>query len=127
MKFTDPKSFDALVAEALDAFRLIATKPKRLIVQEGARFYTMSTMEASNTTPEEALLLEVVRSVVRHPDRVTISTTHGKEISVLTITVDPQDISHVIGREHRTIQAVRHILAKSAAMNGRKAIVNLDT
>jgi predicted RNA-binding protein YlqC (UPF0109 family) len=85
-------------------------------------------MEALDTSPlnEKDLLLEVVRSVVRHPERVTIHTVHGKEITVLTISVDPQDISHVIGREHRTIQAVRHLLAKSAAMNGRKAIVNLD-
>ena len=85
-------------------------------------------MESTDTAPlaEEDLLLEVVRSVVRHPERVTISTTHGKEITVLTISVDPQDVSHIIGREHRTISAVRHLLAKSAAMNGRKAIVNLD-
>ena len=75
---------------------------------------------------EEDLLLEVVRSVVRHPERVTIHTTHGREITVMTITVDPDDISHVIGRDHRTISALRHLLAKSAAMNGRKAIVNLD-
>lgn len=87
---------------------------------------TQDTSHDQTALEEEDLLLEIIRSVVRHPKRVTIDATRGKEITVLTISVDPEDISHVIGREHRTIQAVRHLLAKSAAMNGRKAIVNLD-
>lgn len=73
-----------------------------------------------------SLLLDMVRAVVYHPDHVEISTTFGREITVLTISVDPEDMSHLIGRDHRTISALRHLIAKSAAMNGRKAIVNLD-
>lgn len=68
----------------------------------------------------------MVRSVVRRPNKVSISTTRGRETTVLTIAVDQDDIKHVIGREHRTIQALTHLIAKSAAMTNRRAIVNLE-
>lgn len=87
---------------------------------------TVEDVDQEAPLNEEDLLLEMVRSVVRRPEKVAIAATHGRDTTVLTITVDQDDIRHVFGREHRTIQALTHLIAKSAAMRNRRTIVNLD-
>lgn len=76
---------------------------------------------------EEAdLLLEVIRSLVRNPQKVSVDETRGTGTTILTITVDPSDRGHIIGREGRTIEAITHIFAKSASMEGRRTLVQLS-
>jgi predicted RNA-binding protein YlqC (UPF0109 family) len=75
---------------------------------------------------EVALLTTMVRAVSRQPEKVVVSATHGKNVTVLTVTVDSEDVSHVFGRDHRTIQSITHLVVKAAAMRGKRMIVNLD-
>lgn len=91
--------------------------------------HTSESTYDEDTEPmeESELLLEMVRCVVRNPGKVSVSATRSRDTTVLTISVDEEDLKHVIGREHRTIDAITHLIAKSAAMGQHKAIVNLDT
>jgi predicted RNA-binding protein YlqC (UPF0109 family) len=75
---------------------------------------------------ESELLLEVVRSLVRKPEQVRIETIYGQSTTVLTIIVDPSDRGHVIGKDHRTIDAITHLFSKSAAMEKRRVLVQMD-
>jgi len=74
---------------------------------------------------EGDLLLEIVRSIVRNPQKVEIKTERGPGTTVLTINVDPADRGHVIGRERRTMEALIHLFAKSATIEGRRTIIHL--
>jgi predicted RNA-binding protein YlqC (UPF0109 family) len=118
-----------------DRVRSVQQKRFGILTSDGYELYVPDepmtpTNQAANqeatTIDEKMLLLSMVQAVVRQPEKVAISTTRGRDVSVLTISVDPQDISHVIGKEHRTIQALTHLIAKSAAMVGRRVLVNLD-
>jgi hypothetical protein len=75
---------------------------------------------------EDDLLLELVRSIVQHPEKVHIEVTRGRSVTLLTITVDPSDRGHVIGREGRTLHALSHLFSKAAYLDGRKTIIQMD-
>jgi predicted RNA-binding protein YlqC (UPF0109 family) len=74
---------------------------------------------------EGDLLLEVVRSIVRNPQKVEVVAERGPTTTTLTITVDPEDRGHVIGRERRTMDALIHLFSKSATIEGRRTIIRL--
>ena len=75
---------------------------------------------------ESELLLELVRSVVRNPAKVSVEATRGRETTLLTLTVDPEDRGHVIGRERRTLDAIEHLFTKAAYIEGRKVVLQLS-
>jgi len=74
---------------------------------------------------EADLLLEVVRSIVRNPQKVEVSAKRGPTTTVLTITVDPSDRGHVIGRDRKTMDALIHLFCKSATIEGRRTLIHL--
>jgi uncharacterized protein len=51
------------------------------------------------------LLCIIVRSIVDHPGDVIITTVQDDGGSAYTVTVNPQDIGLVIGRQGRTIKS----------------------
>lgn len=76
---------------------------------------------------ESELLLELVRSIVRHPEKVKIDSAKGQTTTLLTIMVDPEDRGHVIGKEHKTLDAIIHLFVKAAYMDGgRQVLIQLD-
>jgi predicted RNA-binding protein YlqC (UPF0109 family) len=75
---------------------------------------------------ESELLLELVRSIVRNPEKVSVDIARGKATSLLTLTVDPEDKGHVIGRDRRTLDAIKHLFSKAAFLDGRKVIIQLS-
>ena len=74
---------------------------------------------------DSELLLELVKSIVRNPSKVSIDVARGKDTTLLTITVDDSDRGHVIGRDRKTIDAINHLFAKSAAMDSRRVVIQL--
>jgi predicted RNA-binding protein YlqC (UPF0109 family) len=68
-------------------------------------------------------LLELVtRSLVDHPEEVVVRETDGKQTAVLELTVAPDDLGKVIGKQGRTARALRTVLAAASAKQ-RKRIV----
>jgi predicted RNA-binding protein YlqC (UPF0109 family) len=76
---------------------------------------------------ESELLLEVVRSIVCNPEKVEIETVRGEKTTVLTISVDNDDYGQVVGRFHRTLDAINHLFSKAASLEGRKVIIQLNS
>jgi len=87
---------------------------------------TISTDSESLVLTEEELLLELARSIVRKPEKVSVDVARGKAVTLLTLTVDPDDRGHVIGRNRQTLNAIIHLFGKSAYLDGRKVIIHLD-
>ena len=81
--------------------------------------------DADGVLDEEDLLLEVVRAIVRNPQKVEVVAERGPTMTTLTITVDPEDRGHVIGRERRTMEALIHLFSKSATIEGRRTVIRL--
>lgn len=95
-----------------------AVKP---LAADQAEFVESDPLEIS------IILLEVVRALVDHPASVTINETgHSTNTSILTIHVEPTDVGKVLGKAGSTIKAIRDLFLKIAAVEGRKAIIEVD-
>lgn len=68
------------------------------------------------------LLEQIVKKVVTEPQSVVVDEVPG----VLHLTVAKVDVGRVIGREGRTIHAIRTILHSAAALNGCHVLLDFN-
>jgi len=66
------------------------------------------------------LLEFLVKSVVAHPEEVVIRENQEENLLTFKLKVNPDDLKIVIGREGRTIKAIRHLLRVKAAGENKK-------
>ena len=69
------------------------------------------------------LLLYVAKSLVEHPDAVTVTEIDGETIT-LELRVAPEDMGKVIGRQGRIAKEIRTVVKSVAQRAGKK--VNVD-
>ena len=62
--------------------------------------------------------------LVDHPDAVQVEMRDGTTV-MYELRVDPEDQGRMIGREGRTIQAVRALVSAAARKQGGEATVEL--
>lgn len=67
----------------------------------------------------------LARHLVDHPDRVVLDHEERENKIVFRLKVGEQDIGKVIGRNGRTAQAMRILLAAVAAKEGKRAILEI--
>ncbi len=67
----------------------------------------------------------VARRLVQNPDDVTVLREDKDEKIIFRLQVAEQDIGKVIGRNGRTAQALRILLAAVAAREGKRAILEI--
>jgi len=67
----------------------------------------------------------IVRSLVGEPDAVVVSeSSNGKDVHI-EVRVAPGDYGRLIGREGRTIKAIRSILFMAGQKHGRRFHLDL--
>ena len=79
---------------------------------------------APETAPEQQFLEYVVKSIVDHPDDVSIVRTVDNMGVLLTLTVNPEDMGRVIGKEGKMAQLALRPLLHAVGMK-HNARVNL--
>jgi predicted RNA-binding protein YlqC (UPF0109 family) len=62
----------------------------------------------------------IVRALVDKPDAVELRTTPSEGSVLYEVKVAPEDIGKVIGRDGRTVNALRTVLAAAAQKSGEK-------
>ena len=62
------------------------------------------------------MLTDIAKSIVDHPDQVSVDTEISDEGKVLTLHVAEEDMGMVIGKHGKIARAIRTII-KSAAKN----------
>ena len=73
------------------------------------------------------LVETIVKALVDAPDKVNITETVGESIVILEISVAPEDIGKVIGKEGRIANAIRIVAKAAAAKNDKKVTVEIMT
>lgn len=68
---------------------------------------------------EKELVEFVVRSLVDNPDAVNVNVIEGDKATVLELSVAPEDIGKVIGKQGRIAKAIRTLIAASSSKSGR--------
>lgn len=61
----------------------------------------------------------LVRNLVDRPDAVSVSSFEDEGVLVYELTVDPSELGRVIGRQGRTVQALRTLLEAAGARHAR--------
>lgn len=73
----------------------------------------------------EALIEYIAKSLVDRPDQVAITATDAEGGRLFELTVAPDDIGKVIGRDGRTVNAIRTLVAIAAQRKGFKTRVEI--
>ncbi|CCB89593.1 MAG: KH domain-containing protein [Simkania sp.] len=68
----------------------------------------------------EEFVSYLIKNLVDRPDDVKISVFDGEKSTVVEIVVDNEDVAKLVGRQGRTIKALRTIAMTVAARIGRK-------
>jgi|YNPBryantNP2012_1023418.scaffolds.fasta_scaffold35972_3 predicted RNA-binding protein YlqC (UPF0109 family) len=66
----------------------------------------------------EDLILYIARLLVDRPEAVQVREVRGRQGTVYRLIVHPRDRGKIIGKEGRTIEAIRAILEAAAARRG---------
>ena len=56
------------------------------------------------------LVEEIAKALVDEPDQVQVTAVDGEEATVLELSVSPNDLGKVIGKQGRTARSIRTIL-----------------
>jgi predicted RNA-binding protein YlqC (UPF0109 family) len=67
----------------------------------------------------------VVKALVDHPDQVIVREVDGDRVVVFELRLAPDDVGKVIGRNGRTISAIRMLLNSAAAKLGKRALLEI--
>jgi predicted RNA-binding protein YlqC (UPF0109 family) len=73
----------------------------------------------------ENLLLVLARSLVEEPDAVEVSATETDSRVDLELRVAPEDMGKIIGRQGRTIRAVRTVMKAASVKLGKRVSVEV--
>ncbi len=73
----------------------------------------------------EELMLILARSLVSEPDRVEVSATETDSRVDLELRVAPDDIGKIIGRQGRTIRAIRTVAKAASVKLGKRVRVEV--
>ena len=73
----------------------------------------------------KALIEAMIKALVDFPDQVEIRVTDGDRVVVFEINLNPEDIRLIIGKQGRTIMALRTIMNSIAAKEGKRLMLEI--
>lgn len=80
-------------------------------------------------TKEENVVVELVeyiaKSLVDHPESVTVNQVEGEQSIILELKVAPEDMGKVIGKQGRIAKAIRTVVKAAAAKDGKRVVVEI--
>ncbi len=74
-----------------------------------------------------AFIDHVVKGIVSEPDSVRVELAQEREGAVFYVSVAPNDVGKMIGKNGRVITALRHVVSAIAAKGRMKAHVKVIT
>lgn len=72
------------------------------------------------------LVLFLAKALVDRPDAVQVSETEGPEAIILELTVAPEDMGKVIGKQGRIAKAIRTVVKAATDKNAKPVFVEIQ-
>lgn len=85
----------------------------------------MSDSGAGTVSPLRAVVEVVVRALVDKPDAVQVTESQRRGTTFLELTTAPGDMGKVIGRQGRTVSALRTLVTLAGEKHGQRAQLDL--
>ncbi len=71
-------------------------------------------------------LVEVIaKSLVDHPEEVSVTETEKERVTVLELHVAQTDMGKVIGKQGRIAKAIRSVVKAAASRDDKKVVVEI--
>ena len=67
----------------------------------------------------------VIRQLIEFPDEMMLTEIPGGKTTSFKLQLRQSDVGRIIGRNGQTIQAIRALLASSAARHGQRATLEI--
>lgn len=84
-------------------------------------------MEENDRQSHDVEFVEyVVKSIVDHPDDVKLSRTIDEMGVLITLTVNPEDMGQIIGRQGATAKSIRTLLRVIGARNNARVNLKIN-
>lgn len=71
------------------------------------------------------LLIPIVKAIVDNPEQVQITEIEGSQTVVLELSVDKSDMGNVIGKQGRTVNAIRALLNAASGKAGKRYVLEI--
>jgi len=71
------------------------------------------------------LIEYMAKSLVDHPNLVTVTEIEGEKTSVYELRVAKEDMGKIIGKGGRTAQAMRTLVTAAGMKRGKKAVLEI--
>jgi len=68
----------------------------------------------------------LAKALVDHPDQVLVAQNTTERTVHIQLTVAPEDMGKVIGKQGKIANAIRTIVKAAAVKDGRRVIVDID-
>ena len=69
----------------------------------------------------------LVKSLVDDQEKVLVTETTGNSVVIIEITVAPEDVGKIIGKEGRIANAIRTVVKAAGAKQNKKVTVEIVT
>ena len=73
----------------------------------------------------EELVRYIACTLVDHPDQVQVKTVDGPESVIIELSVGPEDMGKVIGKQGRIAKAIRSVVKAATARNEKHVFVEI--
>lgn len=71
------------------------------------------------------LVQVIAMSLVDHPDQVVVTETETEKSIVVELTVAPEDMGKVIGKQGRIAKSIRTVVKAAATKDDKKVVVEI--
>ena len=73
----------------------------------------------------EELVRYIAATLVDHPDQVQVKTVEGPESVIIELSVGPEDMGKVIGKQGRIAKAIRTVVKAASAKSPKPVFVEI--
>ena len=71
------------------------------------------------------LVESMAKSLVDNPDAVIVNEVNGEQSIILKLTVAPEDMGKIIGKQGRIAKAIRTVIKAVAVKQNKRVIVEI--
>ena len=73
----------------------------------------------------ESFVEYIVKNLVENKDEVKVESAQDGKVTVLTVTVNPDDMGKVIGKDGKIVQSIRNIVRSVGAKSKARYVVKV--